>query len=91
MIYTDDDRIYYEKIAPLGRRELLAERERWQKKFRRRKIKWNYGKADAMSADELYFQLIEINREYANKTKKRSLNGSFYVLSGGVTPTHVGK
>lgn len=64
MIYTEDDQIYYEKIAPMSRKELLMEREAWRKKIKRKKIKWNYGSANSLSGDELYFQLIEIHREY---------------------------
>lgn len=67
MIYTEEDEKYFRKIAPMGRRELLAEREKWQKKFKRSKMKWTYGKADDLSADEIYFQLIEINREYEKR------------------------
>lgn len=70
MIYTDDDQAYYEKIAPMSRKELLTEREAWRKKFKRKKIKWNYGTADSLSGDEIYFQLIEIHREYDINAKK---------------------
>ena len=39
-IYTDSDREYYEKIAPMGRKELISEVEKWQKKFKKEKMKF---------------------------------------------------
>lgn len=63
-IYSDDDREYYEKIAPLGRKDLLKERASWQRKFKRKKIPWTFRTADDLSTDEIYLQLIDIHRAY---------------------------
>lgn len=64
-IYTDSDQEYYEKIAPMGKKELLAEVEKWRKKLKKEKIAWTYGSDwKAQSGDDLYFLCIEINRAH---------------------------
>lgn len=68
-IYTDSDQEYYEKIASMSKRELLAEVEKWRKKLKKEKIKWTYGSDwKTQSGDDLYFLCIEINRTYNQKT-----------------------
>lgn len=72
-IYTDDDREYYEKIAPMGRKELVSEAEKWQKKFKKEKLKWTFGTAwKKAGGDDLYFLCIEINRAYQNAEKEKA-------------------
>lgn len=72
-IYTDDDRKYYEKIAPMSRKELAGEVEKWQKKFRKEKLKWTFGTAwKKEGSDELYFLCIEINRAYQKAEKEKT-------------------
>lgn len=69
-IYTSDDREYYEKIAPYGHRETLAEVEKWKKKFKKEKIPWTYGTSvKDLSTDELYFLCIDIHHEYSRLKK----------------------
>lgn len=66
--YTEDDREYYEKIASFGKKDLIAEIERWKKKFKKEKLKWSYGDVfKEMSGDDLYFLCIDINRDYRHK------------------------
>lgn len=66
--YTEDDREYYEKIASFGKKDLIAETERWKKKFKKEKLKWSYGDVfKEMSGDDLYFLCIDINRDYRHK------------------------
>lgn len=72
-IYTDSDREYYEKIAPMGRKELASEVEKWQKKFKKEKMKWTFGTAwKKEGGDDLYFLCIEINRAYQNSEKEKA-------------------